>query len=366
ALFLEEFVKRGVYYLGSNVFVLMLENDSYKEVTEIMQKIDRRFEEKWEGTGSSIYITVRMMKLMFPKEVKDLQTFYTYVDYMKELDNSKKWILNATDVSLKDNNRRIVVETAVKDAIRNDGFQVFYQPIYSVDERKIQSAEALVRLSDPVIGPISPAEFIPIAERNGTILKIGIIVFEKVCKFISENNLRDKGIEYVEINLSVVQCMQENMGDELLDIMKKYHLESSRINLEVTETAAISSPKMLVKNMHHLFDHGVRFSLDDFGTGYSNISSLANLPLDMIKFDKVMVDSLVKADRGKMLLISSIAMVKRMNLKIVAEGVEERAQAETLIQMGVDYIQGYYFERPIPGKEFLAFVEQFQIENYLS
>ena len=116
---------------------------------------------------------------------------------------------------------------------------------------------------------------------------------------------------------------------------------------------------MLIRNMKFLFDHGVSFSLDDFGTGYSNINSLMDLPLDMIKFDKSMVDSATMYDKGKIILGSAIAMIKKMDLKIVAEGVEEKEQIEMLSQMGVDFLQGYFFSKPIPGEDFIKYIDSF-------
>ncbi len=358
--FLETIAPKNAFCLSMSTFAVILDDLNDKDLKQYIQKIEDEFEKKWGEENYGIYISARILDIKIPRDVDSLELVYNYIDYLKGLDNSKKWIISAKDVSLKDTKRRIAVENAIKRAIENDSFTVFYQPIYSIDENKIVSAEALVRLTDDELGYISPAEFIPISEQNGTILKIGEIVFDKVCSFMAKNNLNKKGIEYIEINLSVVQCMQESLAVDFLKIMKKYGIENCRVNLEITETAAAYSPKMLIKNMKSLFENGVCFSLDDFGTGYSNINSLMNLPLDMIKFDKSMIDMATNHDKGKIILGSSIAMVKRMDLKIVAEGVETREQMEMFAAMGIDYLQGYYFSKPVCEEDFLKYIKNFK------
>jgi EAL domain-containing protein (putative c-di-GMP-specific phosphodiesterase class I) len=153
--------------------------------------------------------------------------------------------------------------------------------------------------------------------------------------------------------------MQESFADMLSAMMKDYGVESNRINLEVTETAAVSMPRRLRENMSDLYERGIRFSLDDFGTGYSNIDSLMDLPLDMIKLDKSMIDMATDFEQGKLVLASAVSMAKQINMKIVAEGVETAEQKEFLEQMKVDYLQGYYFSKPLPEEGFVKFVEEF-------
>jgi EAL domain-containing protein (putative c-di-GMP-specific phosphodiesterase class I) len=255
--------------------------------------------------------------------------------------------------------RRIDVDVAIRKALLTESFEMYYQPIYHVESQSIESGEALVRLYDSELGQISPGEFIPIAEQGGLILQLSELIFKKVFAFISQNDLQKKGIAYIEINLSMVQCMQESFADMLSAMMKDYGVESNRINLEVTETAAVSMPRRLRENMSDLYERGIRFSLDDFGTGYSNIDSLMDLPLDMIKLDKSMIDMATDFEQGKLVLASAVSMAKQINMKIVAEGVETAEQKEFLEQMKVDYLQGYYFSKPLPEEGFVKFVEEF-------
>ena len=184
------------------------------------------------------------------------------------------------------------------------------------------------------------------------------IVFDKVFRFMKENNLAKLGIEYIEVNLSVVQCMQSELANSVLTIMDRYGIEKKMVNLEITETVATNSPKVLLKNMKILSDNGVTFSMDDFGTGYSNISAIAAMPLDIIKLDKSLIDMAYSSQRGKEILMGAVTMVDRMGFKIVAEGIEEKEQFEMLREQGIDYIQGYYFSKPLPEKEFLEYLSK--------
>ncbi len=361
AAYLEQQFPGNAYSLGSEMFGIMLRCEDEKDVREIMHSLDDRFLEKWHYGSGETDITARLIEIRLPEDATDLETIYSYMDYLRALDSTHKWFLYARAVDMQFVQRKVEVEGAIRRAIENESFEMHYQPIYSVNDESIATAEALVRLQDPELGMISPAEFIPIAERSGLILPVGDIIFKKVFSFIQKNDLLKKGVKYIEINLSMVQCMQDNFADRLSEMMHTYGIDSSRINLEVTETAAVNSPRRLRENMLELYERGIRFSLDDFGTGYSNIDSLMDLPLDMIKLDKSMIDMATQEDKGKIVLNSAIAMVKRMNMKIVAEGVETRAQKEYLEEMGIDFLQGYYFAKPMPEEDFVAFIEHFNI-----
>ncbi|MDE7300136.1 MAG: EAL domain-containing protein, partial [Lachnospiraceae bacterium] len=158
----------------------------------------------------------------------------------------------------------------IREALAEDRVQVYYQPIFSIEEQRFTSAEAIVRIIDRDGKLIPPAKFIHIAESNGMIIDIGKRVFEKVCAFFVNSNLEKLGIQYIEVNLSVVQCADESLADDYMEIMKRFQLDPGRINLEITESASMRAKKILVENMQKMMDYGIRFSLDDFGTGQSS------------------------------------------------------------------------------------------------
>lgn len=246
----------------------------------------------------------------------------------------------------------------IAHAIQEDRIEVFYQPIYSTREKKFVSAEALVRIRREDGTIIPPGLFIPVAEETGLISRIGEIVFEKTCRFIKENQLERYGVGYIEVNLSVVQCQKENLADTYIRIMKKHGLPSQYINLEITESAAIVRKNVLLENMRKLIDYGVTFSLDDFGNGQSNLNYVVDMPVQIVKVDHDMTQAYFETQKAQFVLRAAINMIHDMKLKIVSEGVETAEQLAVMEGLGIDYIQGYYFSKPIESAAFIEFVRE--------
>lgn len=241
-------------------------------------------------------------------------------------------------------------------AVQEKAFDVVYQPIWSTQENRFASAEALVRLQDcGDLGFISPEIFIPMAEQHGMIGEIGSIVFEKVCSFASENRLWEKGVNYIEVNLSGMQSVDPALPAQLMSVMHKYGIQPKFINLEITETASIDGGEMLDVNMKRLRSLGCHFSMDDFGTGYSNLAKMAKVHFELVKLDKSLIWPAFGENPGEPMVIlnSCIAMILQLGAHIVAEGVETQEQADFLAEHGVNYLQGYYYSKPISGDTFL-------------
>ena len=267
-------------------------------------------------------------------------------------------IIDGNKQMLEKTRREYQLVQILKQALSSNQFEVFFQPIYSVKKKKFTTAEALIRLNNDELGFVSPDEFIPIAERNGLILLIGEFVFRSVCKFIINNKLWEKGIEYIHVNLSAIQCMQEKLHEQLLSIMDFYGLDYKYIELEVTETAAIASSDTLRKNMMLLMEKNMNFALDDYGMGYSNTSSILQYPFHTIKLDKSIVWAAMENEKAQKLLHHTIAMFRDMGIKLVAEGVETSEMALMLIKMKCDYLQGFLYSKPVNARNFLELLSQ--------
>lgn len=248
------------------------------------------------------------------------------------------------------------IERMIVEAMREDRIEVYYQPIYSTHRNQFASAEALVRIRDKEGNIIMPGCFIEVAERTGLIMRLGEIVFEKVCHFIKEEKPEQYGIEYIEVNLSIIQCGYEYLAASYKRIMREYEVSPRAINLEITETASLSEKRTLLENMRELREYGVTFSLDDFGTGQSNLNYIVDMPVDIVKFDRDMIQSYFANDKAKYVMDAAMHMIHGLNLKIVSEGVETQEQYATMEELGISYVQGYYFSRPLPQEEFLAFI----------
>ena len=242
------------------------------------------------------------------------------------------------------------------DALEEDRVVVYYQPIYSVEKKRFTSAEALVRIVGRDGKLIPPGAFISIAESNGMITDLGKRVFEKVCHFIREYRPENYGIEYIEINLSVVQCRDSRLADDYLKLINTIGIDPCRINLEITESASTKAKRVVITNMERMIDRGVHFSLDDFGTGASNLNYIVDMPVRIVKFDREMTQAYFANGKAKYVMDAAMHMIHGMGLEIVAEGVETEEQYKKMEEIKINFIQGYYFSKPLPEQEFLEFL----------
>ncbi len=252
------------------------------------------------------------------------------------------------------------VEEIVREAVRDKSFEVYYQPILCVKEGKFKSAEALVRLKRPSTESyISPEDFIPVAEKCGLIQEIDDLVFEKVCSFIARENLPGLGVATIEVNLSGNEVVDRQTYSRLMRKMEKYHIPPKFINFEITETAYINNDDIFKENVHKLKELGASFSMDDFGSGYSNLLELLKMDYVLVKMDKEFIWNCLDGDRPEnmRMLEYSIGFLKDYGLHILAEGVETVEQAKILIDKGVEYLQGFYYSRPIPENEYIEFLK---------
>lgn len=345
---------KKVFYISDYRFLIMHE-DKNADCESLADKIRSRVARPFYSDVMAIMVSAPMCVISYPENAARLADIMSLTSFC--LDEAKRQpgshLIYANEEMLKKGRREGQIIQIMKYAISQGLFQVYYQPIFSVKKRRFTSAEALIRLYNDELGFISPDEFIPLAEKNGLILEIGAFVFEEVCKFISSESLVERGIEYIDVNLSVVQCMQDSLHEQLMLTMNKYGLKSTSINLEITETAAVVSHETLLRNMGRLISKGVKFSLDDYGTGFSNTASMIKYPFHTVKLDKSMVWSAMEDEKAMYVLKYTIAMIKEMGMELIAEGVETKEQAELLAEMGCDFFQGYYYSKPVNKEEFL-------------
>lgn len=354
-----------IYQFSQSVYVLALDRKK-KDIDSslLIRQILDRFELPWHSGSVETKFRIHISSIVCPRDAKDLNGLIDYIQYMRSISSENgNVVLKTAEMDIDRPKRELRIRKLLNDAVDHKGFEVFYQPIYSVTENRIISAEALVRLKDQSMGYISPEEFIPIAEKSGMIMQIGEFVFETVCRFIQEKQLTDYGLQYIEINLSVVQCMQENLAERLTEIMKKYHVAPSQINLEITETAAAHSD-MLENNIKILHKQGIEFSLDDYGSGYSNTDYLFRFPFRIVKIDKTILWEAFKNEKAMIALRNTIRMIKELGLEIVVEGVENQEYVDYLTEQHCDYLQGYFYSKPIPDRDFLELLRRENAQYY--
>lgn len=347
--------QRKVFYIEQNRFIVLAEG---KDViwTNFQEVLRRRFQRPFtfENTDFSLDLALTLLPNSEHQGISEAEDIIRMLEYsLREAEESSESMLVIAGEQLLEKGRREgEIVHILREALRLGRFEVYYQPIYSVQKKRYCSAEALIRLQDDQLGYISPEEFVPIAEQHGMIIEMGAFVFREVCRFITENRLWERGIEYIDVNLSVVQCMQENLHAQLIAVMDEFHLPYHCINLEITETAAVISSDSLHNNMTRLMEKGIHFSLDDYGTGFSNTASIVKYPFHTIKLDKSMLWSSMDNEKAMCALEHMIKMIKSMQMELICEGVETQAQATMLERMGCDYFQGYFFSKPVNAETF--------------
>lgn len=279
--------------------------------------------------------------------------------YATKIQNSTQSdYMEINEYNIQDYFKQNEIKQDITNALIEDRVEAFFQPIYSTKKKKFTTAEALMRIRQENGTLLPPNLFIPVAESTGLIMPLGERIFEKVCRFLKESNIRELGIEYIEINLSIVQCEQDDLAERLIQIMKQYEIPASWINLEITESATYNSKRKVLKNISKLRDHGIEFSLDDFGKGQSNLMYMVEMPVSIVKLDMDLSKAYFSIPKAKNVVDSVAEMAHGMGLKLVAEGIETKEELEGIVEPGIDYIQGFYFSKPLPEAEFLEFIAE--------
>lgn len=294
-----------------------------------------------------------------PDDLQNIDDIISLGHTFQKHGSHRQTVFHARDIL---NSQTFTIEAHIEEilnrAIKENHIVVYYQPIFDLRSGSFHSAEALARIIDPEYGLISPAIFIPAAETRGFIIPIGDMVLEQVFRFVSEHDLNDLGLSYIEINLSVAQCMETDLPEKIHMLQQKYDIDPSHINLEITETTFENINDIMVENIEKLVQKGYSFALDDYGIGYSNIQRINHLPLKLIKIDKSMLDEVSSAN-GQIILEHTIRMMQCIGKRLVAEGAETTHAIELLRSMGCDYIQGFYYSKPLPSSEFVDFLKKY-------
>lgn len=352
----EKKLKASMYYLGQGKFRYVLEDMLSDRAPDIAEELNRTLKACFVINQMSVNFITNICIADCPEDISDVDTLMAFGDTLQEVPFTGD-IMTASEL-LKRLHYDMMhdMDAIIESALSNKRFEVYYQPIYSVKEKKFHSAEALIRLKDEKYGFISPEVFIPVAEKSGAIHKIGDFVLEQVCAFIASDEYKKLGMSYIEVNLSVVQCMQPKLANHIMEILTRYGVRPEQLNLEITETAASISQQALEDNIEDLTNMGMKFSLDDFGTGYSNMQRIVKLPFDIIKLDRTFTELYDNPKLG-IVLTNAINMIKAMKMKIVVEGVETEEMLKLFSELECEYIQGYYFSKPIPREEFVKFIQ---------
>lgn len=269
------------------------------------------------------------------------QRYAFYSEVMKEAIQEEQMILREMDGALK-----------------RKEFCLYMQPVYSLKEQKMISAEVLVRWIHPKRGMISPGRFIPVFERNGFIVRLDRFVWEEACKFLSEQKEKYGRKLKLSVNVSRVNFYDPKLVEFILGLIKKYNIDNDMLRLEITETAYTDNPQQLLESMRRLQDNGIKILMDDFGSGYSSLNMLKNVPADILKVDMNFVQDIENSKRAAMIMKNIVRMADDIGMGLVIEGVETEAQVKFLESIGCDAIQGFYFSKPLPAETYAGMLDR--------
>ncbi len=344
------------YRMGGDEFLVIIPPNQYNNLDRIVENVIAMFNKPWYLMGTEYFCTMSMGIATFPDNSSEVHELVKMADTaMYDAKKSGKNRYSFYD-SKKDVNtiKRLDIENNMRQAIATQiqEFIVFFQPVVDIQTRKCVSCEALVRWDSKTLGFMGPGDFVPLAEYLGLITDIGDYVLEEACKQCKLWN--DMGYKdfHINVNLSVVQLLQKDVVKNVREIFDRTGVNPCNIVLEITESFAINDMDRVMKIIDGLKELGPEIALDDFGTGYSSLNYIKQLPLNIIKVDKTFIDDIVEDEYAQAFIKLIVDLSKTIKTEIVVEGIEDIHQFQLLKEIGVDYIQGYFFGKPVDAEKF--------------
>ena len=338
----------SAYHISTHRFAAI--GRSMAEVREKTEAIVKRTEELVSGMNPYFRIPLdcRSTAMNFSRDDNDYEALMDIMNNMilKAKSSPQPALMICDEAVIVDRERKKCIYHILKRELNSDSkqFQVWYQPIYSISDRRFTYMEALARLRGTELGDISPQEFVQVAESYSLIERLGNVVFEKVCKFIAENRAI---VGAVSVNFSANQMTNPDLVQDVLSMLERFNLKPENIVMEITEIIFIDNYDLVCCQMTQLSQLGVKFYLDDFGTGYSNLANVVALPFSTIKIDRSLVMMMEESERGVSLFTNLISTFKGADLNVLVEGVETANQNGFMENVGVNYIQGFLYSRPL-------------------
>lgn len=355
--FLSSFKEQNVivsHFNGDIYCIAVFDPYGTRSIEHIYRRIHERLKKPFAlSTGQEVSITVSIGVAEYPEAAGTALDLINCAEIImfKGKTSGKDSIQYYDAPILHEFLQNIIIENKLKEAAFQKSFMMYFQPQFHAEDKKLRGVEALIRWRDTDGNMISPSIFIPIAEKNGSIIPIGTWVIEESVRLYSEWTRKYDSDLILSLNISAIQYRHSDFVGNLMQILDKYEVEPAKVELEITESVLIDDIRGITDKLLLLRDYGIRISLDDFGTGYSSLSYLKGLPIDTLKIDKSFIDTLVSDENTKIIMESIIYMVKKLGYETVAEGVETKEQFEYLQSINCDNIQGFFLGKPMPSRE---------------
>ncbi len=339
--------------IGGDEFVIVLQDySSYLELSNIIERIQKQLTRPWLIQNNPIHISSSIGIALYPNDGKDLVTLMKHSDiamYQAKKQGRAQYQFFTQELN-QSIQYTIMLDKEMKWALEHDEYELYYQPKIDLKSGKIVGVEALIRWNSAERGMITPDKFIPLAEENGFIIKLGEWIIDEALN--QHLRWKEKGIDIViSINISTKQLLYSDFVNTLIEKFETKHIDPASIDIEITEYMFIDANKESHAILKAISDYGITISLDDFGTGYSSLSYLKKFPIDYLKIDKTFLDDYDTED-GATFIETIVKMGQILKIKVVAEGVEQEAQVDFLKEIGCDQYQGYCFSKPLQAAAF--------------
>jgi diguanylate cyclase (GGDEF)-like protein/PAS domain S-box-containing protein len=351
--------------LGGDEFILLFpEIESIEEVTKVAERIIHSFSQHFDHNENKLFVTTSLGISIFPEDGEDAETLIKNADvamYRSKDEGRSRYNLFNSSFN-QEGMQELLIEAALRNAVQNNEFELYYQPQATAKDGTLIAAEALLRWKNKEFGDIGPANFIPIAEEIGLISKIGEWVLKQACAQIKEWLEKGYAPILIAINIAPEQITDQRFPQLVQDTLNQYGLDGSSLEIEITEGSFIQHPDEVSANLFALKKLGIRIAIDDFGTGYSNLSYLRKLPIDHLKIDQSFIRELFDNLSNQSLISTIINMSQNLGLKSIAEGVETQSQADFLSAGGCSILQGYLYSKPEPAALFERHFKQAKLQ----
>ena len=347
-----------VYRFGNTHFVMLGDFHSMTEAEAITSEIYNRFSKPWMIAGEKRMQQVQLIHMTCEAEENDENTLIEKLNYMlsysKDKNESMKMFFSDEVRALYE--RKLYVLSEVKKALQNETFELYYQPVYFSKEKQFRTAEVLLRLFTEDGTAISPGEFIPIAEENGLGDDISWLVFRKAMDFMIEHP--ELPLDSISVNMSIQQMRKSYIDEKIAEMSESYMSMVHKIRIEITEGIITKNPTLATKVMTDLVNGGLNFYLDDFGMGYSNFARVLELPFEVVKLDRSIMQKIDIEQKAYLVVKSMVDMLHNAGFIVLAEGLERESQIQKAAEIGIDRVQGFYYARPMNAQSLIEFLKR--------
>ncbi|WUR15081.1 EAL domain-containing protein [[Empedobacter] haloabium] len=345
---------------GDEFAAILMLPDGVQSALPVIDKIREAMRQPFDLKGHEVTVTASIGISVFPDDGTDADTLIKYADtamYRAKEAGRDAFRFFTAEMNAQ-SLARLDLENALRRAIDNGEFVLYFQPKVHLSTGRISGAEALIRWNRPGHGMVSPALFIPLLEETGLIVRVGAWVIHEACRKIAQWKASGAGAVQLSVNVSGIQFFVGGLQEEVLKALREHDIPPELLELELTESSLMSNAEETITVLQTLKELGIKISIDDFGTGYSSLAYLKRFPIDKLKIDIAFVREVTSNPDDAAIVLAIINMAHSMKLKVIAEGVEKDAQLAYLRRHDCDEMQGYYFSRPVPADDFEAMLRE--------